>query len=145
MSIFGELIESTNLELIKSMDVLNSMMELEYLSQILEFQDEVDREDMSLWGMQPEQKNDGTIMMEQVKEEKTMLQLDNDCLSCSLEKYRPTIKQAFKMACVQYQPKPVCFKDKKYQRKSLINLKKQLVEDLCTKDIFLSKSYREYC
>ena len=28
------------------------------------------------------------------------LKLDEDCLACSLEKYRPTIKEAFKMACI---------------------------------------------
>ena len=37
MDVFEDKIEGTNLELIKSMDILNSMMELEYLSQILEF------------------------------------------------------------------------------------------------------------
>ena len=91
---------------------------------------------MSLWGMIPETKKDGTVMLESVKEEKGSFQIDQDCLSCSLEKYRPMLKQAFKMACVQYQPRPVCFRDKKYQRKSLISLKKQIVEDLCTKEIF---------
>ena len=73
MDVFEDKIEGTNLELIKSMDILNTMMELEYLSQILEFQDEVDREEMSLWGIQPETKNDGTIKMEQVKEANGML------------------------------------------------------------------------
>ena len=37
MDVFEDKIEGTNLELIKSMDILNTMMELEYLSQILEF------------------------------------------------------------------------------------------------------------
>ena len=37
MDVCEDKIEGTNLELIKSMDILNSMMELEYLSQILEF------------------------------------------------------------------------------------------------------------
>ena len=37
MDVFEDKIEGTNLELIKSMDIMNTMMELEYLSQILEF------------------------------------------------------------------------------------------------------------
>jgi hypothetical protein len=35
----------------------------------------------------------------ETKDENPVL-LDDDCLSCALDKYRPMIKEAFKMACV---------------------------------------------
>lgn len=89
-------IYDTNQEFLKSMDIINSVLELAYLSQIMEYQDEMDREEMSLWGMESEEQ-----ALEPVDKEKTF-QLDKDCLSCSLEKYRPMISSAFKMACIQY-------------------------------------------
>ena len=50
--------------------------------------------------------------------------LDEDCLGCSLEKYRPFIKDAFKLACVQYKPSLVRLNDKEYGRVPLINAKR---------------------
>jgi hypothetical protein len=67
---------------------------------MLEFQDEIDRETTSLWGIDPVVDKDGKAKIESVLTEQLAVQIDKDCLSCSLDKYRPMIKKAFKMACI---------------------------------------------
>ena len=47
-------IDEANAEFAKVFDVVNSMVELQYLSQLMELQDEVDRHATSLWALQPE-------------------------------------------------------------------------------------------
>jgi hypothetical protein len=49
--------------------------------------------------------------------------IDDECLSCSLDKYRPMIKEAFKMACVQYKPSGIPFRGNNFQRARLIEIK----------------------
>lgn len=56
------------------------------------------------------------------------VQVDEDCLSCSLDKYRPMIKEAFKMACLQYKPTAVPFKGYSYGRKNLLELKHKILQ-----------------
>ena len=54
--------------------------------------------------------------------------VDEDCLSCSLDRYRPMIKEAFKMACLQYKPTAVPFKGYQYARKNLLELKHKILQ-----------------
>lgn len=104
---------ATRSEFSKVLGIVNSLLEAQYLAQLLEFQDEVDRHSMSLWAMAPQENPDGSIQQQLAAlgdhscnkpsagpSPRVPLKLDEDCLSCSLEKYRPLIKQAFKMACV---------------------------------------------
>jgi hypothetical protein len=139
----------TNLEFTRNMDLLNSVLELQYLSQCLEFQDEVDRQEMSLWGLDPEEENGLTQFVpagpKSPSQQKLTLSVDEDCLNCGLEKYRPAIKSAFKMACIQYRPRPVHFNKKRYERASIVNIKRQMVEDLVTGQVRMNESYRAYC
>ena len=44
-------LDFTNDEFVKVLDIINSVLELTYLSQMLEFQDEIDRHFMSLWAL----------------------------------------------------------------------------------------------
>jgi hypothetical protein len=60
---------------------------------------------MSLWGLNPEENNGfnkliipGSPSNENHKHKS--IKIDDDCLACGLEKYRPAIKNAFKMACI---------------------------------------------
>lgn len=138
-------------EFAKVLDIVGSVLELEYLSQGLEFQDEVDRHKMSLWALAPEEKKStkkkskGGEERQSPESTKTKraptldtgasLELDEDCLSCCLEKYRPMIKAAFKMACIAYKPSGVPFNGVHYERQTLINLKRQMIEDLVNKQL----------
>ena len=44
-------LQETKAEFAKVLEIVNSVLELEYLSQGLEFQDEIDRHSMSLWAV----------------------------------------------------------------------------------------------
>jgi len=147
-------LRETKAEFAKVLEIVNSVLELEYLSQGLEFQDEIDRHSMSLWAVAPDErkssKQDGQAIengrqpYDSSNKSPTAkcsprpatlakgpsLQLDEECLSCSLEKYRPMLKAAFKTACITYKPSGVPFNGVQYERTSLINLKRQLIEDL---------------
>jgi len=81
--------------------MIKTMVDLLFLECELQLQDEADRHHMSLWSLQPAKPSDPPP--EPIREPYQRghaIQLDEDCLSCSLDKYRPTIKQAFKMACI---------------------------------------------
>jgi hypothetical protein len=74
---------------------------------------------MSLWGVKqkdldlPQKAGFG---LKPVNDLKAPAVLDEDCLSCSIGKYRPFIKEAFKMACIDYKPSLVPFKGRQYKR-----------------------------
>ena len=72
------------------------------------------------------------------------VKIDNHCLGCSLEKYRPAISEAFKMACVQYKPGPVSFLGNNYDRKSLVNLKRNMIEEVCKYKLYKNNFYNIY-
>ena len=72
------------------------------------------------------------------------MSIDDHCLSCSLEKYRPVISEAFKMACVQYKPGPVSFLGTNYDRKSLVNLKRNMIEEICKFKLYKNQFYKIY-
>ena len=46
----------------------------------------------------------------------------------SNEHLRKQIHQAFKMACVYYKPSPVLYRGNKYDRRSLIEAKRQMLD-----------------
>ena len=80
------------------------------------------------------QGTDGNAPVDQKRKKVSMfdqqyLKIDEDCLACSLDKYRPTIKEAFKMACVEYKPSGVPFRGNNYLRKSMIEIKDNLLMD----------------
>ena len=72
---------------------------------------------MNLWGLQIDKKHD-----------KNIFEIDEDCLSCSLSKYKPMIEKAFKLACITYKPGKIPFYSKMFERSSLITLKRAHVE-----------------
>ena len=37
----------------------------------------------------------------------TSIKIDEDCMSCCLEKYRPLIREGFRMACINYNSQPI--------------------------------------
>ena len=123
--------------------LLISLVETAYMESLLQYQDEFDRHSMSLFGINERKKpaNEGKVKsdLKDLLKENTSTQvslfdqpykkIDEECLSCSLDKYRPTIKEAFKMACVEYKPSGVPFRGNNYLRKSMIEIKDNLLMD----------------
>lgn len=137
--------------------LLISLVETAYLESLLQYQDEFDRHSMSLFGINERKKpsneekvksdlkdlvqtdtqgtqfSSGENGPKEAKRKKLSLfeqphlKIDEECLSCSLDKYRPTIKEAFKMACVEYKPSGVPFRGNNYLRKSMIEIKDNLL------------------
>ena len=101
----------------------------------MEFQDEVDRHQTSLFAAQTYPEEDlargDLLSLLKKKENKSGIELDQSCMSCSLEKYRPFIKNAFKIACIQYKPSEVRLNDAHYSRVNLLNAKRNFIEEIC--------------
>jgi len=60
------------IEFAKMFDLVNSVVELQYLSQLMEFQDEVDRHQMSLWAMEPHLNTNGSIKTQPLNRSSTL-------------------------------------------------------------------------
>ena len=67
-------------------------------------------------------------MLDQVAEPK--YSIEKDCLSCCLQKYKPFVKEAFKIACLNYTSGMVRLSDNEYERTSLIDAKKMMITDI---------------
>ena len=95
-----------------------SIIEVHYIESLLQIQDEGDRKAMSLWGIS-ERKKEQQDLQQAIFGKKTSpkpqpVEVDDDCLACGLDKYRPMIKEAFKMACVQYKPTGIPFRGQNF-------------------------------
>ena len=117
------------------LDVIVSMVEAHFLANLLDLQDEVDKHNTSLWAVSEKTTTDDEIR-EKLQNEKrgpsqkrdgVSLAIDEDCLSCTLGKYKPMVKEAFKMACVQYRPSVVPFRGSNYPRRQMVDLKEDLL------------------
>ena len=128
---------------------ISTLVELEFIQQSIDFQDEFDKHSFSLIGL-----NDLNITYEDLlqkdqdakqkidkshqnffKKEKTKdgntnlaLLLSNECLTHGDERMKKKITQAFKMACIHYAPSPVIFRGKRYERKNLIEAKRIMLD-----------------
>lgn len=97
-----------NDDLTNVIETLSHVLQLQYVTQALEFQDEVDRHDQSLWATQTFSKDElaQQDLLEKLRQREKetgqgfRVAIDEDCLGCSLEKYRPFIRDAFKLACI---------------------------------------------
>ena len=138
---FEQMIQST---------AISTLVELEFIQQSLDFQDEFDKHSFSLIGLNDlnityedlvQKDKDAKQHMERThnanpfsKEKiKTVprnlsLLLTDECLSCGDERMKKKITSAFKMACFHYAPSPVIFRGKKYERKGLIEAKRTMLD-----------------
>ena len=57
-----------------------------------------------------------------------VVSLDTNCQSCSDAPQNEAVMKAFKMACLQYKPSPVCFEQQFYKRDELIAAKNYLLK-----------------
>ena len=62
------------------------------------------------------------------KQGNVALSVSNECLNCGDERIKKKIQSAFKMACINYAPSPVIFRGKKYERRSLIEAKRTMLD-----------------
>ncbi len=76
----------------------------------LEIQDEIDKQNISLMGVQ-ENNSDNPA---QTKEKNSILELDKKCFSCC--GYPASTLSAFKMACLTYNPSSIKIDSKEYKR-----------------------------
>ena len=110
----------------------------------------MDKHSTSLWAVSETQSKEDHIreaisdgQRKQPSDSGAILKLDEDCLSCTLEKYRPMIKEAFKMACIQYKPTPIPFRGSNYFRRELIDLKDQVLSATWDKAITTITYYQD--
>ena len=115
------------------------MVESQYLANLLDVQEEVDKHNTCLWALnsKKEQKSEGfkdklnksiaSISKKPKATHEPTLQLDEECQTCSFTKSRPIVKEAFKMACLNYKPSRVPFRGGEYDRKSLLEFRETIL------------------
>lgn len=135
-------------------EVVISMVENSFLANLLDIQEEVDKYKTSLWAINETQATAGQKFKKEIedaikppKDKDYPLQVDEDCFTCSLKKHKPVIKEAFKMACVQYKPSNIPFRGSEFQRKSLLEFRESILTSTwnmaLTKISFLKEQYGE--
>ena len=50
------------------------------------------------------------------------MKIDEDCMSCCLEKYRPLIREGFRMACINYNSQPVAICGQEYSKQEALRI-----------------------
>ena len=119
---------------------ISTLVELEFIQQSLDFQDEFDKHSLSLLGL-----NDLNLTYEDLmSKDKSVIKgqsgrlndatksiavrLSNECMSCGDERMKKKVTSAFKMACIDYAPSPVIFRGKRYERRNLIEAKRTMLD-----------------
>eukprot|EP00921_Rhytidocystis_pertsovi_P013892 GHVQ01022582.1.p1 GENE.GHVQ01022582.1~~GHVQ01022582.1.p1 ORF type:complete len:525 (-),score=92.95 GHVQ01022582.1:258-1832(-) len=97
--------------------VLAVLLESDRVSACLEAQDDDDRQKVALTGY----KTPGDT-----QRSAPVISLDNRCLCCSGQ--AATVLAGFKIACLQYQPGPVKYNSKTFNRSDLLGVRRQLLE-----------------
>ena len=121
-----EQLTSENIERLTSN--IENIREFCKISIALQGQDEVDRDSISLMGYKSKKPN--------------VMSIDKRCLSCAGQS--SAVLAAFKIACLVYEPSQVSFKDRKYNRKDLITLQKNvLLNYLSSPEINYTEDNRE--
>lgn len=100
---------------------------------MLDIQEEVDKHHTSLWAYKEIENSKQEAKIGGIKNDSSKqpsFTIDEDCMSCSLDKYRPAIKEAFKMACLSYKPSSIPFHGRSYQRKEVLEFKEMLLNQV---------------
>ena len=128
--IFGifDLLDKRNEQISKNVENMNRsfqlLAEFSRISQALQYQDELDRESIALFGVkQSKHSSNRSFSMS-----KASITIDKQCISCSGQPNFVT--SAFKMACLAYSPTSVLFKDTVYERSELIDIQKRIVDGI---------------
>jgi len=120
--------------------VIATLVELEFINQNMDLQEERDRNQVSLFGLNETQFTVADFMQDQLQHKslsdsakkaqgvgnQIAIQLNDDCLQCcSYERNQdPThikmLQTAFKMACVNYKSSDVIYRGNSFSRESLI-------------------------
>lgn len=114
-------------------DILVSQLEQQLLTNMLDIQMEVDRDKVNLWGItEADVKPSKNIIDSLLQEEKakpTPITINKECLSCLNDKHKPIIKDAFKLACLNYKSSSVPFRGNEYSRRDLFEFREMLLDD----------------
>lgn len=74
-------------------------------------QDELDKSTIGLYALKERLDPMDPKFVSKQKDDKQFkvngIKIDEDCMSCCLEKYRPLIREGFRMACINYNSQPV--------------------------------------
>jgi hypothetical protein len=116
----------------------------DYVKDILNFssvinhiviQDEIDRQGTALYALKSSKNNDVS--------QTTTLQLDPNCLSCE-NKNAPLIQQAFKMACLTYNPSQIRIDDQLFSREEILEISTGILEKLKKKLLWTGENMRTH-
>lgn len=100
---------------------INLITEFSRINTCLQYQDELDRESIALFGYKDTKIPSKTPI-------RSSISLNKQCISCSGQV--KMITSAFKIACLAYTPSPVIFRDCNFQRIELLEIQKKMVEGL---------------
>jgi len=122
-------------------DVISALVESQLLSAALDFQDDKDRRSIALFGQKSDGRERGGFLPDLTggkqdlgrsprrdrkflgndSDAEPVLSLERKCLSCTGSV--GTVLAGFKLACLQYAPGPVNYKNSTYDRSELIQLR----------------------
>ena len=142
-------------ELINHSRIISTLVELDFIQQSLDFQDEYDKRQINLYGLNEvnltledlqngnlskyAHKDDAskgkgtqtgtTQTAPEISTDRTIaIKLSDECTSCGDAGIRRKISQAFKMACIHYEASPVLYRGYKFDRKKLIEAKRTMLD-----------------
>ena len=103
-----------------------SIVEFCTLGNLLQIQDESDRESIALMGYK-----DAKLSGLKQKIAKPVVSIEKQCLSCAGQS--SVVLNAFKIACLAYAPSNVCFENEKYSRRDLLDVQNKILLKLGAK------------
>jgi chromosome segregation ATPase len=103
---------------------LQLLLELCRITYTLQYQDEIDRESIALFGVKDSKHGSNRL----VSLSKPSISIDKQCLSCSGQPNFVT--SAYKIACLAYSPTSIVFKNTVYERFELLDIQKRIIEGM---------------
>eukprot|EP00347_Sterkiella_histriomuscorum_P006647 403351970 len=103
------------------------------LSSIIEAQEERDKQSIALIGLKESvnPNNDQTFQSHKKNAANQVVQLDNKCLTCNNNTSdRAILYSQFKMACLQYRPSNMSYKNQDFTKDEILNQKSKMILDL---------------
>ena len=121
--------------------IICSLVELEYIQQSLDNQDEVDKHNTNLFGLSETNMSIEELLQKGGFQEliarrqnqqslNTAFLVKPDCLTCSSDEMnRGLVMKAFKMACIDYKTHDVTFRGLKFTRRTLFQIRRKLIDE----------------
>ena len=121
--------------------IICSLVELEYMQQALDNQDEQDKHGINLFGLSETNMTIQDLLQkgafkdlyskrQNLKAESAAFQVQQNCLSCQDEEFgRARVMKAFKLACLSYKSQEVAFRGMNFTRRMLFEMRRKLIDD----------------